>query len=170
MGIRLTKLDMAAVKNVDITHIINCCSVLKILSFGLCGFVMSENFIIAPELPHFNSITEITLVRNKNFEYFLKFLHLYLNLESFEAEGVSELKDVTVSAILNAGGFRKLSKIILRFCGHLTLQTAMLLIEKCENLSVIGKLSGWYGFSVDDQNSLFDFVLTNNLALTVLLK
>jgi hypothetical protein len=37
MGIRLTKLIMTAVSNVDITHIINCCSVLKILDFELCG-------------------------------------------------------------------------------------------------------------------------------------
>jgi hypothetical protein len=75
-----------------------------------------------------------------------------------------------VSAILNAGGFRMLAKIFLGSCGPLTLQTAMLLIEKCDNLNVIGKVATWTGVSDDDRNELFDFVQKNNLALAVLLK
>jgi hypothetical protein len=96
MGTRLTKLDMTAVSNVDITHIINCCSVLKILDFDLCRDVMSENFIFAPELPHFKSVTEIIVKCIVGFEYFLKFLHHYVNLEFFHAEYVRELEHVTV--------------------------------------------------------------------------
>jgi hypothetical protein len=132
---------MTAVSNVDITHIINCCSVLKILDIDLCGVVMSENFIIARELTHFKSVTEIIVKRIVCFEYFLKFLHHYVNLEFFHAECVRGLEHVTLSAILNAGGFRMLAKIFLSFCGPLTLQTAMLLIKKCDNLSVIGKVA-----------------------------
>jgi hypothetical protein len=161
---------MTAVRNLDITHIINCCSVLKILDFDVCGIVMSENVIFAPELPHFKSVTEIKVKCTVGFEYFLKFLHNYVNLEFFHAECVTGLEHVTVSAILNAGGFRKLGKIFLFLCGPLTLQTAMLLIEKCDNLSVIGKVASWSGVSDDDRNALFDFVQKNNLALSVLLE
>jgi hypothetical protein len=46
----------------------------------------------------------------------------------------------------------------------------MLLIEKCDNLSVIGKVDSWSGVSDDDRNALFDFVQKNNLALSVLLE
>jgi hypothetical protein len=170
MGIRLTKLIMTAVRNVDITHIINCCSVLKFLDIDICGVVMSENFIFAPELPHFKSVTEIIVKRIVGFEYFLKFLHHYVNLEFFRAEYVRELEHVTVSAILNAGGFRKLAKIFLGLCGPLTLQTAMLLIEKCDNLSVIGKVATWTCVSDNDRHALFNFVQKNNLKLAVILR
>jgi hypothetical protein len=46
----------------------------------------------------------------------------------------------------------------------------MLLIEKCDNLSVIGKVATWYCVSDDDRNALFDFVQKNTLALAVHLK
>ncbi|KDR13190.1 hypothetical protein L798_12987 [Zootermopsis nevadensis] len=170
MGIRLTKLDFAAVRNVDITHIISCCPVLKILNLALCEIVISENFTFAPELQHFKSVQEITFVRNSGFEYFLKFLHLYVNLELFHAEGVREIQDMCVSAILKAGGFRKLSKILLGFCGLLTLQTAMMLIENCDNLCLIGKLDTWSGVNGNDRIILLDFVRTNNLAHALVLK
>jgi hypothetical protein len=170
MGIRLTKLVMTAVRNIDISHIISNCSVLKILDFDLCGVVISENLIFAHELTNFKTVTEIIVKRIVGFEYFLKFLLHYVNLELFRAECVRELEHVTVSAILNAGGFRKLAKIFLVFCGPLTLQTAMLLIEKCDSLNVIGKVATWTGVSDDDRNALFDFVQKNNLALAVLLK
>ncbi|KDR13191.1 uncharacterized protein LOC110835590 [Zootermopsis nevadensis] len=167
LGKRLVKLDMAAVKNVDITQIIRYCTVLEIFNVGLCEIVISEIFPLTTELRHFKSVKEIALVCNQNVVYFLKILHLYENLESFYAEGVADLEHNTLSEIINAGGFRKLSKIRLCFCGLLTLQTALLLIGRCGNLLVIGNLSAWYGVSVDDQNYLFDFVLTNNLALSV---
>jgi hypothetical protein len=131
---------------------------------------MSENIIFAPELPHFKSVTEITVKGIVGFEYFLKFLHHYVNLEFFDGAFVREIEHVTVSAILNAGGFRKLGEIFLFLCGPLTLQTAMLLIEKCDNLSVIGNVASWSGVSDDDRNALFDFVQKNNLALSVLLE
>jgi hypothetical protein len=60
--------------------------------------------------------------------------------------------------------------IVLAFCGPLTLQTAMLLIEKCDSLSFLGDLDIWSGISGDDQKSLFDCVKTNDLALTVRLR
>jgi hypothetical protein len=170
IGTRLTKLYMTAVRNVDITHIINCCSVLKILEVNVCGIVMSENVIFSPELPHFKSVTEIIVTSNVGFEYFLKFLHHYVNLELFYAECVRELEHVTVSAILNAGGFRKLRKICLCFCGPLNIKTALLLIEKCDNLSVIGKVATWTCVCDYQRHALFNFVQKNNLELAVILR
>jgi hypothetical protein len=170
MGTRLTKLDMTSVRNIDISHIINCCCVLKILYFDVCEVVRSGNFIFSPELPHFKSVTEITLIRTVGFVHFFTFLHHYVNVEFFHAEYVPGLEHMTVTSILNEGGFRKLRKIFLGSCGPLTLQTAMFLIEKCDNLSVIGKVDSWIGVSDDDRNALFDFVKKNNLALSVLLE
>jgi hypothetical protein len=126
-----------------------------------------ENFSFAPELPHFMSLKEMTLLRNRCFKDFHKYLHHYVNLEVFSAHWVAEIEDATVSEIVNAGGFRKLSKIFIAFCGHLTLQTAMLLIDNCDNLSVMGYLSNWCGVNDDDEKELLDFVKTNNLELSV---
>jgi hypothetical protein len=169
MGFRLTHLDIFLVENINISEIIKCCSVLMTLICRYCGIILPENLIFPPELPHFKSVKKITLLNNSDLRTFHKYLHHYVNLEVLVAECFRELDNVTVSAILNAGGFRKLSDIVLVFCGYLTLQTAMLLIEKCDNLRRLGNLNAWYGVSVDGQNSLFDFVKVNNLTLTVVL-
>jgi hypothetical protein len=71
---------------------------------------MSENFILSPEFTHFKSVTEIIFKRIVGFEYFLTFLHHYVDLEFFHAECVRGLEHVSVSAILNVGGFRMLAK------------------------------------------------------------
>jgi hypothetical protein len=43
----------------------------------------------------------------------------------------------------------------------------MLLLKKCDNLSVIGKVANWTGVSDDDRNALFDFVQKNKFALAL---
>jgi hypothetical protein len=167
MGIRLTKLDVFLVENFNISHIISCCSILKILIVRFCGVILSENFIFASELTHFKSVKEVTLKSNSDFRNSHKYLSHCVNLEVFKAECVEEIDDVAVSEILNAGGFRKLSESVFSDCGPLCLETAMLMIKQCDNLSVLGNLNTWSGVTDDDKKLLFDCVKTNNLALTV---
>jgi hypothetical protein len=170
MGVRLRELHMFMVRNINFSHVIRGCPVLKILILKFCGVTISENAIFDPELPHFKSVNEMTLQGNQDLKNVHKYLHHYVNLKVFRAEFVGELEDVTVSAILNAGGFRKLSELVFRSCGFITLRTAMLLIEKCGSLSVLGNLNTWSGVSDHDKKKLFDFVKTNNLVLNVKLE
>jgi hypothetical protein len=168
MGTRLTKLDLTGVNNVNISRILSC-SVLKILIIRYCEAIPSNNLNFTQELPHFKSVKELILLNNKGFKSFYKYLHHYVNLKTFHAERIEYVEDVSVSAILSAGGFKRLSTIILDFCGHLSLQTAMLLIEECDTLSVLGNLESWSHVSHDDKEELFQCVKKNNLALTVVL-
>jgi hypothetical protein len=170
MGIRLTKLTMLAVVNINIIEVVTCCPVLKTLILKDCQVITSENFSFAPELPHFMSMKEVTLLRSRDFKNVHKYLQLCVHLEVLRAQCVTELDDATVSEILCAGGFRQLSIILLAFCGHLTLETAMLLLGKCDNLSVLGNLNNWCGLSDDDKMALFACVKNNNLALSIQLE
>ncbi|XP_021931632.1 uncharacterized protein LOC110835588 isoform X2 [Zootermopsis nevadensis] len=165
MGIRLTRLIMIQVANVDIVQIITSCSVLKILDLRYCRVITPENFSLSPELPHFTSVNEIILSKNQDFRDFHKYLVHYVNLEVFHAHHVAEVDHAIISAILNAGGFRKLTKIVLAFCGHLKLDTAMLLIQKCDYLTFLGNMNTWRDFSEDDTKTLMDCIKVNNLAL-----
>jgi hypothetical protein len=167
MGKRLTKLDLFGVEHVDFKQIVRCCSVLRILVFRYCRVMLSRYTFFNRQLPHFKSVKVIKLRSNPDFKHFHIYLNHYVNLEVFDAQFVAEVEDVTLSDILNTGGFRKLSEIVIRDCGHLTLQTAMLLIEKCDNLSVLGNLNGWPDMRCDDTKALFHYVKTNNLSLTV---
>lgn len=167
MGTRLTKLDFFGVENIDFRQIVRCCSVLRILSFRYCRVVLSRFLFFNRELPHFKSVKEITLNSNPDFKYFHLYLNHYVNLENFHAQWVADLDDLTFANILNTGGFRKLSEIIIHDCGILTLRTAMLLIEKCDNLCVLGNLNGWPDMKLIDKTTLFDYVRRNNLALKV---
>lgn len=167
LGMRLEKLDLFGVKNIDFIQIVRCCSALNILMFRYCQVILPKIAVFNPTLPHFKSVKTITLQSNPDFKYFHKQLHLYVNLEVFTAEWVEELDDVTVSEVLYYGGFRNLSTIVFNHCGHLSLQTAMLLLEDCDCLSVLGNVSTWSGVSCDDQKELFNCVKTNNLALTI---
>jgi hypothetical protein len=140
MGIRLSKLYVFGVESFNIGHIISC-SVLKILIIKCCRVILPENFIFAHELPHFKSVKGVILQTNLGFKNAHKYLRHCVNLEVFRAEDVAEIDDAIVSDILNAGGFRKLSEIMFSNGGPLHLETAMLLVEKCNSPSILGNLS-----------------------------
>jgi hypothetical protein len=167
MGIRLTSLCMYNIEDVNMFAIISCCSVLEILAVKRCSLKISEDIIQVLELPHFRSVKVITLESNRCFNNFCMYLRYYANLVVFHAQLVIEIHDASVGAILNAGGFRNISEIVLRECGPLSLFTAQLLIKRCDNLCSLGSLKTWSGVSDDDITSLIEFAKINNLALTV---
>ncbi|XP_021931640.1 uncharacterized protein LOC110835594 [Zootermopsis nevadensis] len=169
IGFRLTYLEMFWVENIIFSQIFTCCTVLKKLVLRFSEVILHDNEIFSPELPHFKSVAEIILLSNTGLNNFRKHLHHYVNLKILRTSWFEALEDDTVSEILNAGGFKKLSCILLGFCGPLTLQTANLLITRCDDLSVIGNLNTWSGVSEEDKSALFDFVNRNNLELTVIL-
>jgi hypothetical protein len=167
VGSRLTKLDMFGVGNIDFEQVVRCCCVLRTLVLRQCGITLPRSVFFNRGLPHFESVKEIKLDSNKYVNSFLIHLNHYVNLEVFHARWVAEIDDMILSVILKTGGFRKLCEIILHGCGTLTLETAMLLIQMCGSLSVLGNMSLWPDISSNDMKALFDCVKKNNLALSI---
>ncbi|XP_021931627.1 uncharacterized protein LOC110835585 isoform X3 [Zootermopsis nevadensis] len=165
-GSKLKKLHLFMVRNVNLSEIIKCCYFLKVFIITSCE-VRRPKRIICPKSQHFMSVTVMALQGKNIFENIQSYLHYYINLKVFHAESIPEINDVTLSLILNLGGFRNLSEIILSSCGSLTLQTAQSLIKECVSLGVLGKVKTWLGFTDADRKKLFDFVKSNNLVLNV---
>jgi hypothetical protein len=74
---------------------------------------------------------------------FNKILHLYINLNVLDAMEVGQITDALISRIIRVGGFRRLMEFLVEHCGDLSMESVLLLLNSCTNLTMIGHLNSW---------------------------
>jgi hypothetical protein len=112
-----------------------------------CHFITSSHECLHPQLLHFQNIEFLTLKENGIFFNFNYYLTCYVHLVMFTVRNIAQLDDTAVSFILTNKGFQELKEFSAHHCGHLTIKSAVLLIENCRNLSQLGGVGTWQGIN-----------------------
>jgi hypothetical protein len=161
----LTKLEMYQVVNINIDDLINYCTVLKSLVISYCHMTHTQTFYRT--LPHFQNLRELKLRHNWGQSGFGPVFHLYANLEVLLIVGMEQITDTYMRDIVEAGGFRNLTEIIIAHCGYLTLETVWLLMESCPHLTRLGNINSWPGVSYNESLAFLNYVKLSNLSVTI---
>jgi hypothetical protein len=98
---------------------------------------------------------------------FSKILHLYINLNVLDAMQLGHITDAVISRIISVGGFRRLKEFTVEYCGDLSMESVILLLNSCPNLTMIGYLKRWSGIPKEDILAFRNFVQTHNMSLAV---
>jgi hypothetical protein len=169
VGPRLRRLHLSRVISVSFDAVAFNCYGLQILEMIDCKFSISKYSLFYPRLLHFQNLAFLTLKCNGTFDNFNNYLTSYVHLERFTARNIAQLDDAAVSFILSNKGFQELKEFSAHHCGHLTIKSAVLLIENCRNLSQIRGVGTWSGINkeVDIQYLLHIAMKTNVLIIKV---
>jgi hypothetical protein len=165
LGATLTALKFHRVVNISVDDLIHYCTVLNSLLFDYCH--MTNTKIRDWKLPHFNNLKKLILKKNKGLYDFRSILHKYVNLNVFHVADMEVVTDTFIRQIVTAGGFRRLILFSVDRCGHMSIDTAWLLVQNCPNLTEIGNIYSWPAVRTDDIETFLNFVRNNNLSLTV---
>jgi hypothetical protein len=129
-----------------------------------CLFGISKHKFIRPHLLHFQNLASLTLKGNGKCVNFNNYLTCYVHLERFTASNIAQLDDAAVSFILTNKGFQELKVFSAHHCGHLTIKSAVLLIENCHNLSQIRGVGTWSGINKEvDMRNLLHIAMKANV-------
>jgi hypothetical protein len=167
LGPKLSTLEMHEVENVNVSDLINYCTVLNELSITCCNITRIE--IFRHTLPHFRNLKELILRNNRGPSDFCSVLHMYENLKVFNVVGTRQINDEFIDQIVRVGGFKNLTEFVVDHCGHLSMETTSLIINNCPNLTKLGNLKSWPGIANEELSTFLNFVRNNNLSLTVCL-
>jgi hypothetical protein len=166
LGPTLTSLKLFNVVSINMEDVIHYCSSLKHLSITQCK-LNCELVLFSRELKHFQNVVHMRLLQNKGNFCYISNLHLYVNLNILHIAGIKEVTDASIARIIKIGGLRNLNEFVAEYCGDLSLKTAILLLDSCPSLVLIGHLKGWPRISRENQENFLDFVKTHNLSLVV---
>jgi hypothetical protein len=167
VGPRLIRLQLSGVIDVSINTVAYHCSQLQTLEMADCHFTTSSHESLHPQLLHFQNIKFLTLKENGIFVNFNYYLSCYIHLVSFTVRNIPQLNDVTVSFIVTKKGFQELKVFSAHHCGHLTIKSAILLIENCRNLSQLRGVGTWSGINKEvDMSNLLRTAMKANVHIT----
>jgi hypothetical protein len=166
LGPTLTSLKLFKVVSINMGDVIYYCSSLKHLSITQCK-LKCELEMFSLEFEHFKNVKNLLLVHDKGTFHYINNLHLYVHLNILYVAGMKEMTDAWIARIVMIGGLRNLNEFVAEHCGDLSLKTAILLLDNCPRLALIGHLSRWPRISRENVENFLDFVKTNNLSLVV---
>jgi hypothetical protein len=165
LGATLTALELRRVLYINIDDLIKYCAVLNSLLIDYCHVMNTE--ILNSKLPHFHNLKKITIKKYMGQYDFSSILQKYVNLNVFDIAEMKVVTDTFIKQIVTAGGFRCLTEICVDRCGDMTIDTALLLVQNCPNLTRLGNIRSWPAVNDDDVEIFLNFVRNNNLSLTV---
>jgi hypothetical protein len=163
LGVTLTTLEWSHVYDINMRDIIHSCPVLNSLTFSYCYITNSD--VYDPRLAHFQNLKTLQLWGNSGTFDLSSVLHLYVNLSRFHAAKMGVVTDALIKEVVTAGGFRNLTKFSVHRCGHMSMQTAWLLVQNVLNLVQIEQISTWPEVTCADVAKFLTFVRSNNLSL-----
>jgi hypothetical protein len=166
LGPTLTSLKLFNVVSINMADVIYYCSSLKHLSITQCK-LNCELVLFGRELKHFQNMKHLLLVQNSGNFHYINNLHLYVSLNILHIAGMKEMTDALIARIIMIGGLRNLNEFVAELCGDLSLKTAILLLDNCPSLVLIGHLNRWPRISRENLENFLDFVKTHNLSLVV---
>jgi hypothetical protein len=80
---------------------------------------------------------------------------------------MAQLDDAALSFILTNKGFQELKVFSAHHCGHLTIKSAVLLIENCRNLTELRGVGTWSGINKEeDIPNLLHIAMKANVHIT----
>jgi hypothetical protein len=147
VGPRLRRLHLSCVNDVSVHDVTFRCSQLHTLEMTDCQFHASRNAFFHRQLFHFKNLAFLTLKGSGNFVNFNNYLTCCVHLERFTASNIAQLDDAAVYFILKKKGFQELKEFSAHHCGHLTIKSAVFLIENCLKLSQIRGVRTWSGIN-----------------------
>jgi hypothetical protein len=166
LGPNLTSLVLFGIVTIDIDVIINYCTCLKnfaiMYSIFECG---AQRFNY--KSTHFQNVNNLKLVENFGPFNFNTILHLYINLNVLYAKKWEQMNDDLIRRIISVGGFRRLRLFLIEDGGYLSMESVLLLLNCCPNLTKIGHLKSWSGIPEIVALAFNKFLQTHNLALSV---
>jgi hypothetical protein len=165
LGATLTALEFHGAENISVDDLCHYCTVLISLMFDYCH--MTNTKVLDWKLPHFNNLKRLILKRNNGLYDFTSILHKYVNLMEFHAADMEAVTDALIRQIVTAGGFRRLIVFSVHRCGHMSINTAWLLVQNCSKLTELGNICSWSAVRTDEVETFLSFVRYNNLPLTV---
>jgi hypothetical protein len=164
IGPRLRRLHLVSDFSVSLKTVAFRCCNLHTLEMTDCLFGISKHKFIRPHLLHFQNLASLALKGNGKFVNFNNYLICYVHLQMFTASNIAQLDDEAVSFILRNKGFQELKVFSAHHCGHLSLMSAVLLIEKCRNLSQLRGVGTWSGINKEmDMPNLLRFAMKANV-------
>jgi hypothetical protein len=155
VGPHLRRLELSCVNDVSVHDVTLHCCHLQTFEMNDCQFYPSHTFFNR-QLFHFKSLVFLSLKGNGDFVNFNNYLTCSVHLERFTARNIAQLDHAAVYFILRRKGFQELKVFSAHHCGHLTIKSAVLLIETCHNLSQLRGVGTWSGINkeVDMPNLL----------------
>ncbi|PNF23799.1 hypothetical protein B7P43_G16127 [Cryptotermes secundus] len=153
------------VDNIILDDVINYCTGLRSLSINFSEVTSTEMF--HPELPHFQNLEKLEIKVNWGAFSFCSVLHLYVNLKVVHFVGMEQITNTVIRQIVAAGGFRNLTDFVVQYCGYVTMETALFLMQKCPNLTKIGNIGSWSHVTEDQVVTFLNTVRHNNVCLTL---
>jgi hypothetical protein len=166
LGPNLTRLKLFAINPINMDVIINYCKSLNKLVI-LYSYVEYDVQGLSPKSPHFGSVKYLRLMHNYGPFDFSTILHLYINLNVLKAKEMEQITDDVISRIIRVGGFRHLTEFAVAHCGDLSMESVVLLLNSCPNLTMIGHLKSWSGIPKEEVSAFKKFVQTHNMSLVV---
>jgi hypothetical protein len=165
LGPNLTILKMDEIMNINVNDLINYCTALNELciSYGHIKFGRTFDRIS----PHFQNLKELRLRHNWGPFDFSSILHLYINLNILRVVGMEQITDKVIRQIVTADGLKNVTEFVVVGCGHMSLDTAWLLMQNCPNLTKIGNVRSWPGVTDEEVVTLLNFLKNNNLSLVI---
>jgi hypothetical protein len=166
LGPNLTRLKLFAINPINMEVITNYCKSLKKLVI-LYSYVECDVQGLNPKSPHFESVKYLKLIQNHGPFDFSTILPLYINLNILKAKDMEQITDDVISRIIRFGSFRHLTEFAVAHCGDLSMESVVLLLNSCPNLSMIGHLTSWSDISKEEMLAFKKFVQTHNMSLVV---
>jgi hypothetical protein len=167
VGPRLRKLQLSSISEVSVYTVTLQCCYLQTLEMNHCYFYASKHSLFSRQLLHFKNLKFLTLKGNGNFVNFNTYLTCYVHLERFTARNIAQLDDAAVSFILTNKGFQELKDFSAHHCGALSLNSAVMLIENCRNLSQLRGVGTWSGINKEkDMPNLLRIAMEANVHIT----
>jgi hypothetical protein len=80
---------------------------------------------------------------------------------------LEQVNDDVIRRIISVGGFKRLSVFLIEDGGYLSMESVLLLLNCCPNLTKIGHQKSWSGFPEIIAWAFKTFVQTHNIALAV---
>jgi hypothetical protein len=155
LGSRLRHLELKNVNNVSVRDVINCCTHLETFAIKSCNFTCPEGLNFEPQLQHFQNLAVLELTANQWYEDFHSYLKCYVNLKELIARNTPQLDDTAVVSVLRSKGFQELRIFSAHGCGALSMLSAFLLMEYCDNLIQLRGVGTWTHVNVkEDMGSL----------------
>ena len=167
-GGNLIQLKMKGIKYLDLITVLCHCRNLKSLALILNDMTMDNEISMDLCLPHFNSLETFEFTINPAENDVFNFIYLYDNLKTFRSSRNFKTSDNFVRNIVHSDGFRNLRVFYAKFC-PLSRETANLLIDTCENLSILGDLRHWFGMRIPDFEDLKRRIRLENLDVTLIM-
>jgi hypothetical protein len=167
VGPRLIRLQLSGVTDVSFNTVTNHCCHLQTLEMTDSYFITSCHSFLHPQLLHFQNLAFLTLKGNGIFGNFNKYLTCYVHLERFTASYIPQLDHAAVYYIVTNKGFQVLKEFSAHYCGHLTIKSAVLLIENCRNLTQLRGVGTWSGINKEvDMPNLLHIAKNANVHIT----